>query len=339
MRCWSFIDGFGDAHLRLVEGPMPSPGPRDVVVEMAAASLNYRDLVVLRGQHGKAVRPPLVPLSDGVGRVVAAGDQVRTVSVGDRVSACFYQNWAGGAPPPDLEAGRLGGPLDGVLATHRVFPASGVVRVPAHLSDPEAATLPCAGVTAWSALSRPEPVRPGETVLILGSGGVALMALLLARASGARTIVTTSSAERAERIAALGADLVIDRSADPDWARRVRAATDGTGCDRVLELGGATTLKDSVKAVKTGGTIILIGNVTGNTAELFLPLVLTRQLTLQSVSVGSREAFAALNRAIGHHRIRPVIGRVFGFGEAREAFRALEERSTFGNICIAIEGA
>jgi NADPH:quinone reductase-like Zn-dependent oxidoreductase len=337
MRYWSFKDGFGLDHLRLSESATPSPGPRDVLIRMSAASLNYRDLVVLRGQHGKSVVPPLIPLSDGVGRVLEVGSEVQTISIGDRVCPCFFQNWAGGAPPLDIEIGRLGGPLDGVLTTHRVVPASAVVRIPEHLSDAEAATLPCAGVTGWSALNEPAPIRPGETVLILGSGGVALMALLLAKAAGARTIVTTSSAERAERLQALGADLVIDRSANPDWSKAVRRATDGVGCARVLELGGAKTLNDSVKATQTGGTIVLIGNVTGNAAELFLPMVLTRRLTMQSVSVGSRQDFEAMNRSIELHRLRPVVGKVFDFADIADAFQALEQQSEFGNICISIE--
>lgn len=336
MRYWSFEGGFGFENLRLCEGRSPAPGPRDVLIGMAVVSLNYRDLVVLRGQHGKAVQPPLIPLSDGVGVVLETGADVTTLAVGDRVSPCFYQNWMGGAPPADLEAGRLGGPLDGVLTTHRVIPASAVVRVPDHLSNAEAATLPCAGVTAWSALNTPAPVRAGETVLILGTGGVALIALQLANAMGARTIVTTSSADKAKQIRAMGADLVIDRTEMPDWSRAVRQATDGTGCDRVLELSGAATLNDSVKAARTGGVVVLIGNVTGNDAQLFLPLVLTRQLTLQSVSVGSRQSFVQMNRAIDYHQIRPVVGKTFDFEEAPVAFRALESHSEFGNICISI---
>ncbi|MCU4654891.1 NAD(P)-dependent alcohol dehydrogenase [Roseibacterium sp. SDUM158016] len=336
MRYWAFTGGFGYENLALHEAETPRPGPRDVLIEMRAAALNFRDLVVLNGQHGRAVQPPLIPLSDGVGIVVETGSEVRDLAPGDRVAPCFFQNWEGGGPPSDLEAARLGGPLDGVLCSHRVLPSGGVVRVPAHLSDTEAATLPCAGVTAWSALSGNVPVRPGETVLILGSGGVALMAVLLARAAGARTIVTTSSAERAERLRALGADEVIDRAATPDWASEVRALTGGAGVDRVLELGGARTLGDAIRSVRTGGQIILIGNVTGNKAEVFLPAVLTRQLTLRSVTVGSKEAFVAMNRALDQHRLHPVVGAVFGFDEAADAFRALEGQSVFGNICIRI---
>ncbi len=338
MRYWAFTGGFGYENLRLGEGETPRPGPRDVLIEMRAASLNFRDLVVLRGQHGRRVQPPLIPLSDGVGVVTETGAEVTDIAVGDRVCPAFFQNWEGGAPPADLEAGRLGGPLDGVLATHRVLPARGVVRVPDHLTDEEAATLPCAGVTAWSALAAPPPVRPGETVLILGSGGVALMALLLVRASGARSIVTTSSPERADRLSAFGADLVIDRSATPDWAAEVRALTGGAGVDRVLELGGAATLGASVRVARTGGQVILIGNVTGNTAELFLPAVLTRQLTLRSVTVGPKGAFTAMNRAIAAQGLRPVVGETAAFEDAPGAFRALEAGTVFGNVCIRIGG-
>jgi NADPH:quinone reductase-like Zn-dependent oxidoreductase len=336
MRYWSFRDGFGLENLTLGEGETPRPGPRDVLIEMRAASLNFRDLVVLRGQHGKRVQPPLIPLSDGAGVVVETGEDVTDLAPGDRVAPSFFQNWEGGAPPADLEIGRLGGPLDGVLATHRVLPASGVVKVPDHLTDEEAATLPCAGVTAWSALAAAPPVRPGETVLILGSGGVALMALQLARAAGARSIVTTSSPERAVRLTALGGDHVIDRSTTADWAAEVRKLTGGAGVDRVVELGGAKTLGDSVRVTRTGGQVILVGNVTGNTAELFLPAVLTRQLTLRSVTVGPKEAFTSLNRALAAHEIHPVVGEVVPFADAPEAFRALEAGRAFGNVCIRI---
>jgi len=338
MRAWVFEEGFGYDNLRLREGAMPRPGPRDVLLEMRAAALNYRDLVVLRGQHGRRVTPPLIPLSDGVGVVVEAGSEVTDLAPGDRVCPCFFQNWDGGVPPADLEGGRLGGPLDGVLATHRVFPATGVARVPDPLTDLEAATLPCAGLTAWSALEAAPPVRPGETVLILGTGGVALMGVALAKAAGARVIVTTSSPERAARVTALGADLVIDRSTTPDWSAEVRAATEDAGVDRVLELGGAATLPDAIRATRVGGQIVLIGNVTGNRAELFLPAVLTRQLTLRSVTVGSRQGFAAMARALAQHRLRPVVGQVIPFDDAPAAFRALETQATFGNICIEMGG-
>lgn len=338
MKAWRFEDGFGHDGLRQVERPDPVCGPRDVLLEMRAAALNYRDIVVLRGQHGRRVQPPLIPLSDGVGIVAERGAEVGGIAVGDRVCPAFFQNWDAGAPPADLEAGRLGGPLDGVLATARVFPAAGVVRVPDHLTDAEAATLPCAGLTAWSALMAAPQVTPGETVLILGTGGVALMALQLARIAGARVIVTTSTPGRAARVAALGADHVIDRGATPDWAAAVREITGGAGVDRVLELGGAATLPGSIRCTRVGGQVVLVGNVTGNEAALFLPAVLTRQLTLRAVTVGHRQGLSALCRALGQHALRPVIGTVFDFADAPGAFRALEGQSRFGNICIRIDG-
>lgn len=339
MRYWCFEKGFGHENLVLAEAATPRPGPRDVLLEMRAAALNYRDLVVLHGQHGRRVQPPLIPLSDGVGIVVETGSDVTDLGPGDRVAPAFFQNWDGGPPPADLEAGRLGGPRDGVLTTHMVLPAHAVVPVPDHLTDEEAATLPCAGVTAWSALSGAEPVRPGETVLILGTGGVALMAVLLAKAMGARVIVTTSTAERAGQVRALGADDVILRGETPDWGKAALALTDGRGVDRVLELGGAQTLSQSVRAARTGAQIILIGNVTGNTAELFLPAILTRQITLRAVTVGPTSAFRAMNRAIAQHGLRPVIGSVHAFTDAPRAFAALEAGGAFGNVCIRIAQA
>jgi NADPH:quinone reductase-like Zn-dependent oxidoreductase len=336
MKYWCFDKGFGLDNLVIKDGSVPKPGPRDVLLEMKAASLNYRDLVVMRGQHGRSVQPPLIPLSDGVGVIVAKGEQVTDFETGDRVIPCFYQHWLAGAPPTDLEVGRLGGPLNGVLSSHAIFPSSSIVKAPEHLSDAEAATLPCAGVTAWSALMEPSPAKPGESVLIQGSGGVALIALALAQISGLKTIMTTSNAKRADQLFELGADSVIDRSQTSDWAKAVRDITDGVGCDRVLELGGAATLGQSIKAVKTGGTIILIGNVTGNTAELFLPLVLTRRLTLHSVSCGSMEALQSLAQAMGQHKIKPLIAHDFTFDEAPKAFEQMQDLKGLGKVCITI---
>lgn len=336
MRYWSFEDGFGLDNLKLLETDVPSPGPGEVLLKMKACSLNYRDIVVLNGQHGKSVRPPLIPLSDGVGEVVEVGRDVTSLKTGDRVSPSFFQNWFGGRSPQDLSSGRLGGPRNGVLATHCVFPEASVVTVPEHLTDAEAATLPCSGVTAWSALSEPNPVRPGETVLILGTGGVALIAMQLAKASGAKTIVTTSTSDRAEQAKALGADRVIVRSETPDWCSVVADLTQGEGVDRVLELGGAETLMDSVKSVRSGGSIILIGNVTGNQAKLFLPLVLTRQITLRAVTVGSKQSFEALAAAVRDHEVRPVIGKTLGFEDAKRAFELAAQGTVFGNICVSI---
>lgn len=335
MRAWCFKETFGLDNLIMTHSTVPDCGPDEVLLEMQSTSLNYRDLVVMRGHHGRAVTPPLVPLSDGVGVIMAVGARVAGFAEGDRVSPSFYQHWQGGAPPVDLERGRLGGPLDGVLATHRTFAGTGLVHVPDHLSNAEAATLPCAGVTAWSALLEPTPLRAGETVLILGTGGVALMALQLAKAVGGRVIMTTSDRAKAKRLIKLGADDIIDRSTVPDWSHVVRDLTGGIGADRVLDLAGAATLNTSIKAVKTGGTILLIGNVSGNVAEISLPLVLTRRITLHSVSCGSQETFRSLCRVVDLHRIKPIIGKEFAFQSAASAYDALETGQVFGKICVS----
>ncbi|WP_420413973.1 zinc-dependent alcohol dehydrogenase family protein [Roseibium sp.] len=337
MQSWSFKEGFGLDNLVKTDEVMPEVGPRDVLLEMHAASLNYRDLVVMQGGHGRTVAPPLVPLSDGVGKIIATGRQVADFAVGDRVCPAFYQHWYGGAPPANLDKGRLGGPLDGVLATHRVFAAETLVRIPEYLSDAEATALPCAGVTAWSALNEPTSLRSGETVLVQGTGGVALMALQLAKAMGARVIMTTSTPAKAKQLRELGADDVIDRSKVSNWHHLVQEMTEGRGVDRVLELGGATTLNTSVKSVKTGGTVLLIGNVTGNVAELFLPLLLSRRITLHAVSVGSQETFRSLCKVLQFHRIRPVIGKLFDFDDALLAFGALESGEVFGKVCVSCQ--
>lgn len=331
---WCLEGGFGLENLKRITRDMAPLGAHDVRIRVRAASYNFRDLVVLAGKHGKAVQPPLVPLSDGVGVVDAIGEGVKDIAIGDRVCPIFFQHWLGGQPPADLYAGSLGGPIDGMLASHRTFPAQSVVKVPAHLTDAEAAALPCAGVTAWSALSRPSVLRPGETVLILGTGGVALFALQFAKTAGARVIMTTSSDEKSERLQSLGADHVINRATTPDWGAEVLALTDGIGVDRVIELGGAATLNTSVMVTRPGGSVILIGNVTGSKAELFLPLVLTRQIGLQAVTVGSKQDFTAMCRAMEMFKIHPIVDRVFDFEEADEGFAALKNGGHFGNLVI-----
>lgn len=333
MRRWRFEDGFGLENLRLNEAVAPTPRRGEVRLTMRAASLNYRDLVVMRGQHGRSIKPPLVPLSDGVGVVDALGEDVSEWRLGDRLAPAFYQHWLAGMPPANLDKGRLGGPFDGVLSTQICVPSQALVRVPDHLTDVEAATLPCAGVTAWSALTSPTSVVAGQSVLILGTGGVALIAASLARAMGAQVIMTTSRPDMTDRLMDIGAHHVIDRSAHPDWAKEVRRIT-GAGCDRVLDLGGAETLNPAVAAVRTGGVIILIGNVTGDTAPLFLPMVLTRRITLHSVSCGSRSDFVGLCGALEQHQIRPLIDHNIPFERAPEAFVALEKQRPFGKLGI-----
>jgi NADPH:quinone reductase-like Zn-dependent oxidoreductase len=340
MRYWSFDTGFGYENLVLREAETPRPGPRDVLLEMRAASLNFRDLVVLNGQHGRRVQPPLIPLSDGVGIVDRDRGRRHRPAPRRPRRARFFQNWEGGPPPADLEAGRLGGPLDGVLATHRVFPARGVVRVPDHLTDAEAATLPCAGVTAWSALcgEAPRPTRAKPCSSSAPAASRSWRSCWRGRRARGRSSPPRGRRPARSRLRALGADHVIDRSATPDWAAEARALTGramaSTGC---WNSAARPRWAHSIRATRTGAQIILIGNVTGNAAELFLPAILTRQLTLRAVTVGPKAHLAALSQArCPPTRFTPSSAARFSFAEAPDAFRALEAGQSFGNVCIEI---
>jgi NADPH:quinone reductase-like Zn-dependent oxidoreductase len=327
-------DSFGLDHLVTAERPDPVPGPGQIVVRMAAVSLNYRDLLMVQGFYNPRQALPFIPLSDGVGRVTAIGAGVRRVKVGERVAACFFQRWTCGAPTKEALREALGGPLDGTLCEQMLLPEGGVVRVPEHLGDEEAAALPCAGLTAWSALFEEGRVRAGDTVLVQGTGGVSLFALQLAKMAGARVIVTSSSDEKLELARALGADELVNYRQTPDWGRRAVELTGGTGVDHVVEVGGAGTIEQSLQAVRVGGTISVIGNLAGNEKELSLVRILMRKIRLQGVLVGHREAFEAMMRAVAQTKLRPVIDRTFEFAEARAAFAAMAEEKHFGKICI-----
>lgn len=293
-----------------------------MLVEVKAASLNYRDLLVVKGSYPN-LRLPLVPLSDGAGTVL---------STGDRVAGIFHQNWISGALPPHPLS--LGGDRDGMLSRKVLLPQSGIVAIPDHLSFEEAATLPCAGVTAWNPLMVQGGLRPGESVLIQGTGGVALFALQFAKMAGARALVTSSSDRKIERARALGADSVIDLRSTPDWEKEVLRLTGGRGADHVVDLGGADTLPRSIHAARPGGHIALIGVLSGGTAPLPLFPVLAKQLRLKGVYVGSREIFEQMNEAVSFNRLRPVIDRTFPFGEVPDAFRFMESGQHAGKICL-----
>lgn len=334
MKTWQ-IAKFGDIDgLELVTRPDPEPGPDEVVVRVRANSLNYRDLMVVTGRYRASPKPGLVPLSDGAGEVAAVGSRVRRFKVGDRVAAIFHQRWIGGRLRTEYTGSDLGGSIDGMLSECVLLNADGLLHIPEHLSFEEAATLPCAAVTAWAALTGPIPVTPGDTVLTLGSGGVSVFALQLAKLYGARVISTTSSEEKAERLKALGADAVIDYKRTPDWDKVVSELTGGRGVDYVVEVGGPGTLPRSIKATALGGHITLIGIIAG-TGQMLDPLSLRgKGLTLRSITVGSRQSFEAMNRAIGLHKLRPVIDRSFAFADAKQAFRHLEGQKHFGKVVI-----
>jgi NADPH:quinone reductase-like Zn-dependent oxidoreductase len=317
-----------------VERPDPAPAPYHAVIKLRAATLNYRDLLTVEGKYNPRLPLPLVPLSDGVGEVVAVGDGVTRVKMGDRVAANFSQKWLGGEPARAKLGASLGGPLDGMLTQYRALNEEGLVHVPDHLTDEEAATLPCAAVTAWNSLINMGGLSAGETVLVQGTGGVSIFALQFAKLAGARVIVTSSSDEKLERAKKLGADFGINYTTTPDWDKRAKEITGGIGVDHIIEVGGAGTFGKSLRAIKIGGHIGMIGNLAGNATEVNLVLILMQNLRIQGVMVGSRDTFESMNRAIALHEMRPVIDRVFAFAEARQAFEHMKSGSHFGKICI-----
>ncbi|NOY90838.1 MAG: NAD(P)-dependent alcohol dehydrogenase [Deltaproteobacteria bacterium] len=336
MRAWELRDAFGLEHLTLVDRQSERLGPGQVRVKLRAAALNYRDLLVARGHYDPRQRLPYVPLSDGVGEVVEVGGDVTRVAVGERVAGCFAQGWIAGEPSLERLRRTLGSNLDGCLREEMVIDAEGVVRVPAQLTDVEAATLPCAGLTAFSALFTLGGLRAGQSVLVLGSGGVSVFALAFARVAGARVIATTSSKDKAERLRALGAEQVLNYREEPAWGRRVRELTGGRGVDLVVEVGGAGTLAQSLKAVRPGGMIALIGVLAGTQEKLNILPAVMKQVCMQGVLVGHRDGFEAMNRAIESSGLRPVVDRVFPFDDAPAAFSHLASGEHFGKVVIEV---
>ncbi len=337
MRVMELRDGWGLAHLQPGERPEREPGPGQVKIAMQAATLNYRDVVMLeRGYGRRSGTLPLVPISDGAGEVVAVGEGVSRVAVGDLVCPCFSQLWITGRLKEEYWPGVLGGPHDGVMQETMVLDESGVVRAPEGWDARQAATLPCAALTAWNAVIVAGRVKAGDWVLVQGTGGVSLFALLFARMHGARVIATTSSAEKAARLEAMGADAVINYRGDESWGRSARDLAGGRGVDLVVEVGGAGTLSQSLRAVRTGGILALIGVLTGATAELALGQMVTRDLRLQGITIGNRDMLEAMIAAIGRNPIVPPIdARVYAFEALGEALAAMPEGGHFGKIAIA----
>ena len=338
MKCYHLPRATAIDDLVLTERERPEPGPGQILVRLRACSLNYRDLMVATGRYGGGPPAPgLVPLSDGAGEVEAVGEGVSRVAVGDRVAGSFFATWRDGPPLPEHHRYALGGSVDGVLAEYRLFDEDAVVRVPPHLDFEEAATLPCAGVTAWNALFAATPLLAGQTVLTLGTGGVSMFAVQFARAAGARVIATSSSDAKLERLRALGveaADCINYRNL-PDWEREVWRRTDRQGVDHVVEVGGGGTLPRSIAATRSGGVVSLIGVLTSG--QIDPTALLRRSATLRGVYVGSRAMFEAMNRLVAVNGIRPVIDRVFPFDQAKEAYRALSQADHVGKIVIRVD--
>lgn len=337
MKAVEIRDEFGFDHLAVRDRPEPEPRRGHVVVRVRAASLNYRDLLTIQGFYNPKQPLPLVPCSDGAGEVIAVGEGVTRVKVGDRVAGSFAQGWIAGPPSrAKLLATTLGGPLDGMLTEQIALHEEGVVKVPEHLNNEEAATLPCAALTAWSALARHGATKPGDTVLVLGTGGVSIFALQFARMMGARVIVTSSSDEKLARAKQLGAEHGINYATNPQWSKQVRELTDGEGVDHVIEVGGTGTLTQTMRCVKMGGTISLIGVLSGPEAPLNLTPILMQDIRMQGVIVGPRESFEEMNRAIETHKMRPVVDRVFPMAEIRAAVEYMAAGKHFGKVCIRI---
>jgi NADPH:quinone reductase-like Zn-dependent oxidoreductase len=337
MKAYELQNTSGLSGLMLVEKPVPKPGIGEVLVQMRAVTLNYRDLLILKGGYGSHQKLPLIPLSDGAGIVEAIGPNVRRFKPGDRVIGGFFENWIGGDPTREKLRSSLGGSVDGVLAEYRIFRQDVLVLTPPHLSDEEAASLPCAGLTAWNAVIGLGGVKPGDVVLTQGTGGVSLFALQFAKMSGARVISTSSSDDKIVRLKELGADQTINYASVREWGKLAREYTDSQGVDLVVEVGGSGTLNESIWATRIGGSIALIGVLAGPAqGESRLPLIVMQQQRIQGVTVGSAETLQAMVEAIAANKMRPVLDRVFSFENAKGAFPYMTAGKHFGKIAIAI---
>jgi NADPH:quinone reductase-like Zn-dependent oxidoreductase len=333
MRAWQ-VSAFGIDSLEFVERPTPTPGPGEVLVAVRAVSLNRRDLMVVKGLYNPKMKLPRIPCSDAAGAVAAVGAGVSTWKLGDRVAGIFMQNWLEGPLTTNKARGALGGDIDGVLADYVLFKEQGLVAIPEHVSFEEAATLPCAAVTAWNALNTVE-IKPGSTVLIQGTGGVSIFALQFARLKGARVLGVSSSDEKLERASEMGLDAGLNYTDNPDWHRWAQEQTGGDGVDLVVEVGGLGTLSRSLRAIRMGGTIAQVGVLAAGAETIPLGLILHKWSRIQGIYVGSRKDFVEMNRAISLAELRPV-GEEFDWSQTREVLERMEEGSHFGKMVLTI---
>ncbi len=329
------IESFGIDGLKMADRPEGKPGHGQVLVRWKAFSLNFRDLMVVKGIYNPKLRLPMIPFSDGAGVVEAVGEGVSRVKVGERVTSVFLQDWHGGGLTDALTRSALGGSIDGVLAETSVLFEQGVLPFPEHLSFEEAATLPCAALTAWNAVISSGHIKAGDTVLVQGTGGVSLFALQFAKLSGAKVVATSSSDTKLARARELGAEMLINYKTTPEWGDAARKLT-GVGVDHVVEVGGAGTFGQSMRAVRAGGRISVIGVLAGGGGQISLLPMLMRNLVAQGIFVGSRDMMEDMNRAIAMHKLRPVIDRTFPFHEVATALRHMESGSHFGKIVVMI---
>jgi len=334
MKAYAIQDNIGIDALRLVDMPQPQPGATQVLIQVKAVSLNYRDLLVVQGAYGAGQKYPLIPTSDGAGEVIAIGESVTRVKVGDRVAGIFFQDWIYGCLTRDKMKSDLGGSIDGMLAEYVVLDQDGLVKLPEYLSYIAGATLPCAAVTAWHSLITKGNIQAGDSVLLLGTGGVSIFALQFAKLVGARVIITSSSDAKLDRAQALGADEIINYKQTPDWEKRVYQLTNRIGVNHVVEVGGAGTLSKSLQAACIGGHISLIGVLTGRGEEIDPMPILFKSLTVQGIYVGSREMFETMLKTIAQHQMQPIIDQVFSFTQVHEAYEYLKNSHHFGKIVI-----
>lgn len=330
------LSAFGLDHLSAIEFDVPKPGPGQVHVRFHAASLNYRDLMVVLGQYNPKMALPRILGSDAAGEVVTVGEGVAEWKPGDRVASLFFQDWADGDITQSIGRSALGGSIDGVFATDRILPAHGIIRIPDTLTFAQAATLPCAALTAWNALVEKGNLRAGETVLIQGTGGVSLFGLGIAKAHGARVILTSSSDEKLERGRALGADETINYKSTPEWDAEVLKLTEGRGVNHIVEVGGSGTMPRSFNAVRQSGQIHLIGVLSKPGEGVDILPVLRKSIYLNGVYVGSRAMFTRMNAALETTGLQPVLDRTFPLSEARQAFEYLQSGRHFGKIVLSL---
>jgi NADPH:quinone reductase-like Zn-dependent oxidoreductase len=329
------ISSFGIDSLELVERPTRQPGAGEVLIKIHAVSLNYRDLMMVKGVYNPKLKLPRIPCSDGAGEVVGVGDGVSTWKTGDRVCGIFMQNWIDGAPTAAKIKGALGGDIDGMLAEYVLLKAEGVVRIPDHLSYEEAATLPCAAVTAWNALTAGH-LQANSTVLVQGTGGVSVFALQFAKLKGARVLGISSSDAKLQRACSLGLDEALDYGETSEWDRWVVEKTNGEGVDLVVEVGGVGTLPRSIRAVKMGGVIAQIGVLSGPAEPIPIPMILHKQARIQGIYVGSRAHFEEMNKAIASAGLHPIF-ESRPWSEARAAFREMESATHFGKLVLKVQ--
>jgi len=334
MRAYEIISDGGVDALALNQRQTSEPGEGEILVAVRASAINYRDLSTIEDPVPRGIAFPRIPNSDGAGEVIAVGAGVTRFKTGDRVAGCFFQNWSDGRISAAAMASAMGGPVDGILAEQALLSETGAVHIPLHMSYQEGATLPCAGVTAWNCLVEQGGLKAGNTALFLGTGGVSIFGLQIAKMMGARAIITSSSDDKLKRAKGLGADELINYRQTPDWEAQVLEMTNGTGVDVTIETGGGGTLEKTMEATRVGGTISLIGVLTGGTINP--TTVMRKSIRLQGVYVGSRRMFEDMNAAFALNQVHPVIDRVFDFEDARAAYHAMRAAGHFGKLVVKV---